>query len=85
MSQNLHHKILSNELFLLRGKARIINTYGTDFEALAGDGKIVVEIENTGDISGDFSVRLILIIIITILITIDIHIELWFWCSYCKG
>lgn len=59
MSQNLHHKILSNELFLLRGKARIINTYGTDFEALAGDGKIVVEIENTGDISGDFSVRLI--------------------------
>ena len=40
----------------LRGKGRIVDTYAVDFEALSGTGEIIVEVENTGEVSGDFSV-----------------------------
>lgn len=50
--------LLTSHTFLLfnSGSGRIVNTYATDFEALATNGMVVVEIENTGDISAEFSV-----------------------------
>ena len=44
--------------FYFSGKGRIVDTYATDFTALANNGEIAVEIENTGDITADYTVRL---------------------------
>lgn len=41
----------------ISGKGRIVDAYAVDFEALASSGKIAVDVENTGDISAQFSVR----------------------------
>ena len=40
------------------GSGRIVDIYATDFEALADQGEIVVVVQNTGNITADFSVRL---------------------------
>ena len=47
----------SNLLFVYNvGKGRIIETYATDVRAMAGMGELTVEIENTGEITAEFSV-----------------------------
>ena len=46
------------KFFYCSGKGRIVDTYATDFTALESNGEIAVEIENTGDITADYTVRL---------------------------
>ena len=41
------------------GKGRIVDTHATDFEALTGIGEITVEVQNTGDITAEFSVSVL--------------------------
>ena len=43
-------------MYTCRGSGRITDVYAQDFEALVGRGRIYVEVENTGDITADFSV-----------------------------
>ena len=38
------------------GSGRIVDTYATDFEALTGVGVITVVVENTGEVTSEFSV-----------------------------
>lgn len=47
-----------NDIFLsmFSGKGRIVDTYASDFAALSEKGQIVVEVENIGDNSAEFSV-----------------------------
>lgn len=41
------------------GSGRIVDTHATDFEALTGVGEITAEIENTGEVTAEFSISVI--------------------------
>ncbi|XP_019855024.1 PREDICTED: protein HAPLESS 2-A-like [Amphimedon queenslandica] len=41
------------------GSGRIVDVYALDFEALSDSGKIVVDVENTGDVTAEFSLSVL--------------------------
>ena len=48
----------SNLLFVYNvGKGRIVETYSTDVQALSGMGELTAEIQNTGEVTAEFSAR----------------------------
>ena len=56
----LHVHVFIVAVLCPSGSGRIVDVYAIDFEALSDSGKIVVDVENTGDITAEFSVSWIL-------------------------